>query len=88
MVLTRAGVWMAVLTGFRSRRVQETVRRHRQPHVPHGSLSPAPVSFRGMPSARFWEFEDGAANFASVQAAPQDLGLPATPREVRTWNTA
>ncbi|MBS0171575.1 MAG: hypothetical protein JSR62_14590 [Nitrospira sp.] len=34
---------------------------------------PAPVSFRGMPSARFWEFEDGAVNFASVQAAPQDL---------------
>jgi len=34
---------------------------------------PAPVSFRGMPSARLWEFEDGAVNFASVQAAPQDL---------------
>ena len=34
---------------------------------------PAPVSFRGMPSARFWEFEDGAVNFACVQAAPQDL---------------
>jgi len=34
---------------------------------------PAPVSFRGMPSARFWEFEDGAVNFASVEAAPQDL---------------
>lgn len=34
---------------------------------------PAPVSFRGMPSARFWEFEDGAVNFASIQAAPQDL---------------
>ncbi|MBX3649578.1 MAG: hypothetical protein KF766_18115, partial [Rhodocyclaceae bacterium] len=34
---------------------------------------PAPVSFRGMPSARLWEFEDGAVNFASIQAAPQDL---------------
>jgi len=34
---------------------------------------PAPVSFRGMPSARLWEFEDGAVNFANVQAAPQDL---------------
>lgn len=34
---------------------------------------PAPVSFRGMPSTRFWEFEDGAVNFASIQAAPQDL---------------
>lgn len=34
---------------------------------------PAPVTFRGMPSARFWEFEDGAVNFAQVEAAPQDL---------------
>ncbi|ULA60261.1 MAG: hypothetical protein LZF60_220178 [Nitrospira sp.] len=34
---------------------------------------PTPVSFRGMPSVRLWEFEDGAVNFASVQAAPQDL---------------
>ncbi len=43
----------------------------------HTSLTeaflPAPVSFRGMPSARLWEFEDGSVNFASVQAAPQDL---------------
>ncbi|MCS6319857.1 MAG: hypothetical protein H8K05_19235 [Nitrospira sp.] len=43
----------------------------------HTSLTeaflPAPVSFRGMPSARLWEFEDGAVNFASIQAAPQDL---------------
>ncbi len=34
---------------------------------------PTPVTFRGMPSARFWEFEDGAVNFAKVEAAPQDL---------------
>lgn len=34
---------------------------------------PTPVTFRGMPSARFWEFEDGAVNFAQVQAAPHDL---------------
>ena len=34
---------------------------------------PAPVTFRGMPSARFWEFEDGAVNFAQVEAAPHDL---------------
>ncbi len=37
------------------------------------SFLPAPVSFRGMPSARLWEFEDGAVNFASVQAEPHDL---------------
>lgn len=43
----------------------------------HSSVStaflPAPVSFRGMPSARFWEFEDGSVNLAQVEAAPHDL---------------
>lgn len=34
---------------------------------------PAPVTFRGMPSARFWEFEDGAVNLAQIEAAPHDL---------------
>jgi|GEM_PF-2076833 len=34
---------------------------------------PAPVSFRGMPSPRFWEFEDAKVNFAKVEANPQDL---------------
>jgi len=34
---------------------------------------PAPVSFRGMPSPRLWEFEDAKVNFGKVEADPQDL---------------
>jgi len=34
---------------------------------------PAPVSFRGMPAPRFWEFEDAQVNFGSVDAGPTDL---------------
>ena len=34
---------------------------------------PAPASFRGMPAARFWEFEDAQVNLASVDAGPTDL---------------
>ena len=34
---------------------------------------PAPVSFRGMPAARFWEFEDAQVDFGSVDAGPSDL---------------
>ena len=34
---------------------------------------PAPISFRGMPAARFWEFEDAQVDFGSVDAGPTDL---------------
>ena len=34
---------------------------------------PAPVTFRGMPAARFWEFEDARVNLAQVEADPHDL---------------
>jgi hypothetical protein len=34
---------------------------------------PAPVMFRGMPSSRLWEFEDGTVNLAQIEAAPHDL---------------
>jgi hypothetical protein len=34
---------------------------------------PAPASFPGMPAPRFWEFEDGKVNLASVDAGPADL---------------
>jgi hypothetical protein len=34
---------------------------------------PAPVSYRGMPSPRFWEFEDANVNFAKVEGNPEDL---------------
>jgi hypothetical protein len=36
---------------------------------------PAPVSFRGMAAARFWEFEDAQVDFGSVDAGPTDLLL-------------
>jgi hypothetical protein len=34
---------------------------------------PAPVTYRGMPAARFWEFEDARVDFGAVDAGPQDL---------------
>ena len=34
---------------------------------------PAPVSFAGMPTQRFWEFEDAQVDFGSVEAGPTDL---------------
>ena len=34
---------------------------------------PAPVSFKGMPTQRFWEFEDAQIDFGSVEAGPTDL---------------
>jgi hypothetical protein len=37
------------------------------------TVVPAPASFRGMPSARFWEFEDARVNFGSMDAGPTDL---------------
>jgi Beta/Gamma crystallin len=38
------------------------------------TVIPAPVSFRGMPTARFWEFEDAQVDFGRVDAGPTDLG--------------
>jgi hypothetical protein len=37
------------------------------------TVIPAPVSFRGMPAIRFWEFEDAQVDFGSVDAGPNDL---------------
>ena len=37
------------------------------------TVMPAPVSFRGMPAPRFWEFEDAQVNWGSVEAGPTDL---------------
>jgi hypothetical protein len=37
------------------------------------TVVPKPVNFRGMPSTRWWEFEDTRINFGSVDAAPDDL---------------
>ena len=40
--------------------------------IAHSAI-PAPVSFRGMPNARYWEFEDSQVDFGSVDAGPTDL---------------
>jgi len=34
---------------------------------------PAPVSYRGMPAARFWEFEDAQVDFGSINAGAEEL---------------
>lgn len=34
---------------------------------------PTPLAYPGMPSSRFFEFEDAAVNLAQVNAAPEDL---------------
>lgn len=34
---------------------------------------PAPVTFRGMPAARFWEFEDARIDYGLIDAGPGDL---------------
>lgn len=37
------------------------------------SLMPAPVTFRGMPAQRFWEFEDATVDLGAIETAPTDL---------------
>ena len=37
------------------------------------SVIPAPVSYRGMPAARFWEFEDARLDVGVLQLGPTDL---------------
>jgi hypothetical protein len=37
-------------------------------------LLPTRVSFPGMPTERFWEFEDATVNLGAITAAPEDLG--------------
>lgn len=42
-------------------------------HPPTQTLIPAPVRFRGMPNARFWDFEDGRVDFGNVVPDKKDL---------------
>jgi hypothetical protein len=37
------------------------------------TLVPAPVTYRGMPAQRFWEFEDARVDFGAVNAGPEEL---------------
>ena len=36
-------------------------------------LLPTPVSFRGMPAARWWAFEDATIDVGAIETAPEDL---------------
>lgn len=44
-----------------------------QPGSSPSAFLPSPVTFRGMPSSRFWEMEDSSVNLANIEAAPQEL---------------
>jgi hypothetical protein len=37
------------------------------------TVIPTPVTYRGMPAARWWEFEDADVDFGRVEAGPTDL---------------
>ncbi len=37
------------------------------------TVIPAPVSYRGMPAARWWELEDAQVDFGAIDAGPDDL---------------
>ena len=37
------------------------------------TVMPAPVGYRGMPAARFWQFEDARVDFGAVNAGAEDL---------------
>ena len=37
------------------------------------TMMPAPISYRGMPATRFWEFEDAQVDFGAIKANPEDL---------------
>lgn len=45
-----------------------------QPTVAQQTVIATPITFRGMPARRFWEFEDGGTNIALISAAAEDLG--------------
>ncbi len=45
-----------------------------QPTVAQQTVVATPVTFRGMPARRFWEFEDGGTNIGLLSAAAEDLG--------------
>jgi hypothetical protein len=45
----------------------------RNPVTIEQSVIPSPVTFRGMPASRWWEFEDAAVDFGAVEPDPQDL---------------
>ncbi len=54
--------------------VQDTKAGNNHSETPfRKSLLPSNVSFRGMPEARWWQFEDGTTNFGEIQLDKRDL---------------
>lgn len=45
-----------------------------QPVAKQQKVIVTPVTFRGMPARRFWEFEDGGTNLGLLSASAEDLG--------------
>jgi hypothetical protein len=45
-----------------------------QPVSATRNAMPAPVTFRGMPARRFWEFEDASVDIGSLTAGADDIG--------------
>jgi hypothetical protein len=41
---------------------------------PAKTVTPTPISFRGMPARRFWEMEDAAVDIGALSAAAEDIG--------------
>jgi hypothetical protein len=44
-----------------------------EPETITATSIPAPVTFRGMPAARWWEFEDAQVDLGAIEADPEDL---------------
>ncbi len=44
-----------------------------EPEPVHLSVEPAPVTFKGMPAHRFWEFEDSQVDLGALDVSPSDL---------------
>jgi hypothetical protein len=44
-------------------------------NVERQTFMPSPLTFPGMPSARWWEFEDSTIDLSNIQANKTDLGL-------------
>jgi hypothetical protein len=49
------------------------VQENRAATIVTRTVIPSRVSYRGMPAARWWEFEDATVDFGRVEAGPADL---------------